>query len=112
MARVMGTLRCNAFITKIIVRLKVIEKGCKSISERFQTCPIYRESQLAIGWDEAFCAHYDKLSNEDHTYVCAAEEHRRENSLVLGLNSQGKNGPMKQDDDYTEAIKIKERLYE
>ena len=65
-----------------------------------------------MGWDEASCEHYDKLSNEDHTYVCTAEEHRRrETSWVLQLNSQGRNVPMKQREDYAEAIKIKERLY-
>ena len=62
-----------------------------SLLERFQNCPIYRASQLAIGWVEAFCAHDDELSNEDHTYVCTAEEHKiRENSWVLALNSHGK----------------------
>ena len=51
-------------------------------------------------------------TNEDHRYVCTAEEHkRRENSWVLVLNSQGKNGPMKQREDYAEATKIKERLH-
>ena len=36
---------------------------------------MYRESQLAIGWDEDFCAYYDDLSNEDHTYFYTASEH-------------------------------------
>ena len=49
------------------------------------------ESQLAIGWDEAFCTHYDEISKEDHAYECTAEEHKiRENSWVLVLDSQGK----------------------
>ena len=38
------------------------KKGYKTILDRFQTCPVYRGSQLAIRWDEAFCVHYDKLS--------------------------------------------------
>ena len=29
---------------------RVKNKGYKSILNRFQTCPIYRETQLAIGW--------------------------------------------------------------
>ena len=37
---------------------------------------------------------------------------RRENDWVLVLNSSGPNGPMNQREDYHEAIKIKERLYE
>ena len=28
----------------------------------FRIAPIYRESQIAIGWDEAFCVHYDEIS--------------------------------------------------
>ena len=77
---------------------------------RFQNCPTYRESQLVIGWDEGFCARYHATAKEDHSYVCTAEEHeRRDNSWVLVLNSQGKNGPMKQREDYAEPIRIKER---
>ena len=111
MALVMGTLRDNEFITQLTMRLKKPRKrGYKSILDRFPTCPICRESQLAIGWDETFCAHCDNISNEDHTYECIAEEHeRRENSWVLVLNSQSKNGPMKQREDYADAIRIKER---
>ena len=64
-------------------------------------------------------AHTDKLSNEDHTYVCTAEEHQRRECAVqepedhkrLILNSQGQNGPMKQREDYAEAININKRLY-
>ena len=40
------------------------------------------------------------------------ERKRCENSWVLVLNSQGKNGPMNQCENYTEAKRIKERLYE
>ena len=65
---------------------------------------MYRESQLAIGWDEDFSAYYEDLSNEDHTYFFSAREHQRlENSWVLALNSQGPNGLMKQRKDYAES---------
>ena len=111
-ARVMGTLKNKRiYHAAHIAAKRASKKGCDSILERFQNCPIYRGSQLAIGWDEAFFAHYDEISIEKFTYVCTAEEHqRRENSFVLVLNSQGKNGPMKQREDKAEAIKIKERL--
>ena len=67
------------------------KKGCDSMLARFENGSIYRESQLAIGWDEAFFAHYDEEAKEDHSYVAAAEERkRREKSWVLALNSQGK----------------------
>ena len=105
--------RGKEFITSSRLSQKGKKKGYDSILERFQICPIFRESQLAIGWDEAFCAHYDKISKENHTYVCTAEEHERREQLgVLVLNSQGKNGPMRQREDYAEAIRIKERLHE
>ena len=105
--------RGKEFITSSRLSQKVKKKRYDSILERYQICPIYRVSQLAIGWDDAFCAHYDKIPEEDHTYVCTEEEHkRRENSWVSVLNSQGKKGPMKQREDYAEAIRIKERLHE
>ena len=76
-----------------------------------KNCPIYRESQLAIGWDEAFCANYETISKEDHTYVYTADEHQRlETSWVLQLNSQGPNSPMKEREDYADAVKIKRSL--
>ena len=54
-----------------------------------------------------------KFQKKNHTYVCTAEEHkRRENSWVLVLIGQNKNGPMEQREDDAEAIRIKERLYE
>ena len=89
-ARVMGTLRDNEFITQLTSRTERQIKRDMTMLERSQNCPIYRESQLAIGWDEEFCTRYDEISTEDHTFVCTAEEHRRrEISWVLVLNSQG-----------------------
>ena len=44
--------------------------------------------------------------------TAAQERKRRENSWLLVLNSQGKNGPMNQREDYVEAKRIKERWYE
>ena len=88
------------------------KKGNKSILDRFQNCPIHRASQLAIGWDEAFCANCDNISKEHHTYVYTADEHKRlETSWVLKLQSQGPNSPMKQREDYADVVKIKDRLY-
>ena len=90
---------------------KARKRGYNSILDQFQRCSMYRESQLAIGWDEDFCAHYDGLPHKDHTCFYTASEHQRlENSWVLALNSQGPNGLMKQREDYAEAVRIKERL--
>ena len=91
---------------------KARKKGYNSRLDRSLNCPIYRASQIQIGWGEEHCARSDAIAAEDHSYMATAEERkRRENSWVLVLNSSGKNGPMDQREDYAEAIKIKERLY-
>ena len=36
--------------------------------DRFLRDPVYRESQLAIGWSEQKCKEWDELAKEDHTY--------------------------------------------
>ena len=38
------------------------------IHDRFLRDPVYRESQLAIGWSEQKCKEWDELAKEDHTY--------------------------------------------
>ena len=54
-----------------------------------------------------------QIAEEDHSHEATAEERKiRENSWVLVLNTQGENGPMNQREDYAEATRIKERLYE
>ena len=37
------------------------------IHDRFLRDPVYRESQLAIGWSEQNCKEWDELAQEDHT---------------------------------------------
>ena len=39
-----------------------------AIHDRFLRDPLYRESQLAIGWTEQKCKEWDELAKEDHTY--------------------------------------------
>ena len=105
-ARHGNTERQRIYHAVHIAAKRAKKKGYYSILERFRTCTIYRAS--ARDWMGRSLLH----TNEDHTYVCTAEEHkRRENSWVLVLNSQEKNGPMKQREDYAEATKIKERLH-
>ena len=92
---------------------KARNKGCNTILDRFLNCPICRASQIQIGSDEEHCARSDASAAADHSHITTAEERkRREKSWVLVLDSSGKNGPMNQREDYAEAIKIKERLYE
>ena len=53
------------------------------------------------------------MGAEDHSYIAtAAERSRRENTLVLALDSSGPNGPMNQREDYEEAKKTCQRLYQ
>ena len=36
--------------------------------DRLLRYPVYRESQLAIGWTEQKCKEWDELAKEDHTF--------------------------------------------
>ena len=47
------------------------------IHDRFLRDPVYRESQLAIGWTEQKCKELDALAKENHTYRLTPEEKRR-----------------------------------
>ena len=44
------------------------------IHDRFLRDPVYRESQLAIGWTEQKCKEMDELAKEDHTYHLTPED--------------------------------------
>ena len=44
------------------------------IHDRFLRDPVYRESQLAIGWTEQQCKEWDDIAKEDHTYHLSIEE--------------------------------------
>ena len=66
------------------------------IHDRFLRDPIYRESQLAIGWSEQKCKEWDELAKEDHTYKLTQEEKRRyKGQWYLALNKAGKSGLVK-----------------
>ena len=47
------------------------------IHDRFLRDPVYRESQLAIGWTEQKCKEWDELAKEDNTYKLTPEEKKR-----------------------------------
>ena len=81
------------------------------IHNRFLRDPVYRESQLAIGWTEQKCKEWDELAHEDHTRRLTPEEKRRyQGQWYLTLNKAGKNGPMKLRSDFRVAVSIKNRL--
>ena len=82
------------------------------IHNRFLRDPVYRESQLAIGWSEQKCQEWDELAKEDHTYKLTPEERRRyKGQGYLTLNKEGKHGPMKLRSDYRAAVMMKNRLH-
>ena len=82
------------------------------IHDRFLRVPVYRESQLAIGWTEQKCKEWDELAQEDHTYRLTPEEKKRyQGQWYLTLNKAGKNGPMKLRSDFRAAVSIKNRLH-
>ena len=88
-------------------------RGSHQYRDRFLRCPIYRRSQLDIGWTQDHCARLDEIAAEDHSYIAtAAERARRKNTWVLEHNSAGPNGPMNQREDYQETKRIKECLYQ
>ena len=63
--------------------------------------------------EEDLCARLDEIAAEDHSYIgTAAERARRKNTCVLVLNSSRPNGPMNKREDYQEAKRICERLFE
>ena len=49
----------------------------RRIHDRFQRDPVYRDSQLKIGWSEEKCIEMDKLAPEDHSYCASSEKYDR-----------------------------------
>ena len=82
------------------------------IHDRCLRGPVYRESQLALGWWEQQCKEWDELAQEDHTYRLTPEEKKRyQRQWYLTSNKEGKNGPMKLRSDYRAAVSMKNRLH-
>ena len=78
------------------------------IHHRFLRDPVYRESQLAIGWTEQKCKEWDELAQKDHTYHLTPEEKKRyQGQWYLALNKSGKNGPVKLRSDFRAAVLMK-----
>ena len=82
------------------------------VHDRFLRDPVYRESQLTIGWTEQKCKEWDELVKEYHTFHLTPEEKKRyQGQWYLTLNKAGKNGPMKLRSDFRAAVSIKNRLH-
>ena len=82
------------------------------IRDRFLRDPVYRESQLAIGWTEQKFKEMDELAKADHAYHLSTEEFERyQGQRYLTLNKSGTNGPMRFRSDFRAAVSIKNRLH-
>ena len=92
-------------------RKRCIKKNFEGIHDRFQRDPVYRDSQLKIGWTEEKCIAMNKLAHEDHSYCPSSEEYERyRKNRCVSLNKSGKNAPMKLQTDFRTAITIMNRL--
>ena len=77
-------------------RKRCIKKNFDGIHDRFQRDPVFRDSQLKIGWTEKKCMSMDKLAQEDHSYCPLPEEFERyRKNWYITLNKSGRNAPMK-----------------
>ena len=107
-----GKFRYKSFSTTCHSHLGFPLQQEAGIHDRFLRDPVYRESQLAIGWTEQKCKELDEFSKEDHTYRLIPEEQRRyQGQWYLTLNRSGKNGLMILRSDFRPAVSIKNRLH-
>ena len=94
---------------------KKVDSQCghfTGIHDRFLRDPVYRESQLAIGWTEQKCIEMDELAKQNHTYHLSTEELKRyQGQWYLTLNKSGKNAPMRLRPDFRAAVSLKIRLH-
>ena len=79
----------------------------KGIHDRFRRYQVYRESQLAIGWNEQNCIEMDELAKQNHTYNLSKEEQKYQGQWYLTLNKSGKNAPMRLRPDFRAAVSLK-----
>ena len=69
-------------------RKRCIKKNYEGIHDRFQRDPVYRYSQLKIGWTEEKCIAMDKLAQEDHSYRLSYEEYERYQKTLVSHTEQ------------------------
>ena len=93
-------------------RKRCINKNYDGIHDRFPRDPVYRDSQLKIGWTEEKCIEMDKLAQEDRSYRPSHEEYLRyQQYWYLTLNKSGKNAPMRLRSDIRTAVTRMNRLH-
>ena len=82
--------------------------------DRFPQDPIYRDSQLKIGWTEEKCIAMDKLAQEDHSYRLSRRGiFEISKTLVSHTKQIGQecNAPMRLRSDFRAALTIMNRLH-
>ena len=93
-------------------RKRCIKRNYEGIHDRFQRDPVYRDSQLRIGWTVEKCIEMDKLAQEDRSYCPSSEEYERFClNWCFTLNKSGKNAPMKLRSDFRTAVTIMNSLH-
>ena len=94
-------------------RKRRLKRNYEGIHDRFLRDPVYRYSQLNIGWTEEKCIAIHKLTQEDHSNRLSREEFLRyQKHWYLRLNKSGKNAPMRLRSDFRAAVTIMNRLTE
>ena len=63
-------------------RRRCLKKNFEGIHDRFQRAPVYRDSQLKIGWTKEKCIETDNLAKENDSYCPSSEEYERYEKLV------------------------------
>ena len=56
---------------------RCLKRNYEGIHDRFLRDPLYRDSQLKIGWTEEKCIEMDTLAQEDHSYRLSRAEYLR-----------------------------------
>ena len=60
------------------------------IHDRFLRDPVYRESQLAIGWSEQKCKEWDELAKEDHTLSSLQRKGEKIQRTMVSFSEQSR----------------------
>ena len=93
-------------------RKRCIKKNFDGIHDRFQRDPVYRDSQLKIGWTEENCIAMDKLAQEDHSYCPSSEEYERyRKNWYISLNKIGQKCTDETPIRLPSAVTTMNRLY-
>ena len=88
-----------------------INKNYDGIRDRFQRDPVFRDSQLKVGWTEETCIAMDKLAQDDHSNrLSSGDCEGFLKTWKITLNESGKNAPMRLRTDFRTAVTLMNRL--